>query len=414
MTARTLLILCTCAASLAAKDRAWQTGQLLDKALNPYFRTLPASTNSGPSTSSNTFVAGDNGVLAVSSRASEGNVSYDNYVVEGAETVYLVEYAHFKAFPTPNVSVNKPLSFAVEKSKLIILDLDRHEFDTAILKQVDRHGNAVASAAQPVASAEKQKTEKPKAEPAKVEEAKADKAKPQASKPDNLFVRAALSNSDLDPSNTKPAPAVANAKPEPKAAAERKPETPVKKPEPKVEASVTKPVQRPEPRLAAPAKPAPKPEVKAEAKSVAKPEGPVVRATTKDRAWQSGNLLSVANNIYFFNVTYTSDLEGSEWPFSQGSDGRLTVTGQIAANTPSPYTYDNYVIESQFVAYLVQRMRPKTSPAVRFPGTKPLKFAVEKNKMWVIDDQGIEYETKVIKLIQKDAIVDPLARAAAR
>ena len=72
------------------------------------------------------------------------------------------------------------------------------------------------------------------------------------------------------------------------------------------------------------------------------------------------------------------------------------------------------MIESQFVAYLVQRMRPKTSPPVRFPGTKPLKFAVEKNKMWMIDDQGIEYETKVIKLIQKDAIVDPLARAAAR
>ena len=89
------------------------------------------------------------------------------------------------------------------------------------------------------------------------------------------------------------------------------------------------------------------------------------------------------------------------------------MTGQIATDTGSPYTYDNYVIESEFVAYLVQRMRPKTSPAVRLPGTKALKFAVEKNKMWVLDEQGIEYETKVVKLIQKDAIVDPSARVSA-
>jgi hypothetical protein len=145
----------------------------------------------------------------------------------------------------------------------------------------------------------------------------------------------------------------------------------------------------------------------------AQPEGPVVRASTKDRAWQSGQLLSVADNNFFFNVTYSSDVEGSTWPFSQGSDGRYTVTGQIATATTSAYTYDNYVVESQFVAYLVQRMRPKTSPPVRLPGTKPLKFAVDKGKMWVLDEQGIEYETKVIKLIQKDAIVDPLTRISA-
>ena len=164
---------------------------------------------------------------------------------------------------------------------------------------------------------------------------------------------------------------------------------PAAKPEPKVEAAVTKPAP-------------------------ARSESTVVRASTKDRAWQGGNLLSVAANNYFFNVTYTSDQDGSSWPFSQGSDGRFTVTGQIAANTASFYTYDNYVIESEFVAYLVQRMRPKTSPAVRLPGTKTLKFAVDKGKMWVIDEQGIEYEFKVVKLIQKDAIVDPLTQKAAR
>ncbi len=412
MTARTLLILCTCAASLAAaKNRAWQTGQLLDKAMNPYFKTLPASDRSGPSTSSAPFVSGDNGLLAMSSRGPEGNVTYENYIIQGAETVYLVEFAHFKTFPTANVSLSKPVSFAVEKNKLIILDLDHREFETTILKQVDRSGNAVASAPQPAPATEKQKPEKPKTEQAKVEEPKADKVKPQTSKPDNLFARAAVSGDDLNPPKTKPAAPPATAQTDVKPAVQTQPAAPAPKPEPKVEASVTKPVQKPEPKVeAAVTKPAPKPEAKPESR----PEGPVARATTKDRAWQSGQLLSVASNNYFFNVTYTSDLEGSSWPFSQGSDGRLTVTGQIAANTSSPYTYDNYVIESQYVAYLVQRMRPKTSPPVRFAGTKPLKFAVDKGKMWIVDDQGIEYESKVIKLIQKDSIVDPLARAAAR
>ncbi len=65
--------------------------------------------------------------------------------------------------------------------------------------------------------------------------------------------------------------------------------------------------------------------------------------------------------------------------------------------------------------YLVQRMRPKTSPPILpVPGAKALKFAVEKNKLWVLDKESVEYETKIVKLVQKDAIVDPLTRAAAR
>lgn len=425
--ARTLLILCIAAAGLAAKDRAWQTGQLLDNKVNPYFRTAAASSDTGglSSSASTSFGPADNGALVIQPHNSDGNMAYENYVIASGDQVYMVEYAHFKNFPSANLSAGKPVTFAVEKNKLIIRDLDRREFETTILKQADKHGSALASVGEPV---------KPEAAPAKTRQAKVDqpkpdKPKPQSSKPDNLFATAALTNDDINPPKPKPPP-----KPAPQPQAVQTPpaklpaqpqvaQTPPAKPPAKVEASVTKPVQKPQPeapKAAVPtAKPAPKPTPKAEA-AVTKPpqrpqpEGPVVRASTKDRAWQSGQLLSVANNKFFFNVTYTSDTEGSAWPFSQGSDGRYTVTGQIAAETNSPYTYDNYVIESQFVAYLVQRMRPKTSPPVRLPGTQPLKFAVDKGKMWVLDEQGIEYETKVIKLIQKDAIVDPLARASAR
>ena len=126
----------------------------------------------------------------------------------------------------------------------------------------------------------------------------------------------------------------------------------VPKPAPKLEAAVStspKPSRQPEPPA--------KPDTSAAARA----------ASSKDRAWQSGQLLSVVNNSYFFNVTYTSDSDGSAWPFVQGSDGRFTVNGQIGNPTTSLYTYDNYVIESQFCVYLVQRMRPKTSSPAACP-----------------------------------------------
>ena len=406
---KVMLVFCLVAASLSAKDRPWQESQLLDKSVNPYFHV--ADTSSG--SKKTPYVQTESGAAVnVNSRGSEGNVSYDNFVIKTTDKVYLVELTRLASYKAPHVSVVRPLSIAVEKDKLWIMDLDKTEYETKIIKKVDIDENgrviaapAVASAApapktQPSQPAPVQPTQvqqasvqQAQAQPAQTQPAQTQQAqsKPVQTKPapqkteakvekpkpvnlENAFTTAALSKDDVPP-------------PKPKAA-------PAPKPEPKVEATAAKPPARVEPA------------------PPARPESAVARASTKDRAWQSGRLLSVPNNNYFFNVTYTSDLEGSSWAFTQGSDGRLTVSNQIAANTASPYTYDNYIIESQFCAYLVQRMRPKTSPAARFPGTDTLKFAVEKNKLWVLDDEGREYETKVVKLIQKDAIVDPLARAA--
>lgn len=449
---RTLLIFGLAAVSLAAKDRAWQMGHLLDNSLNPYFKTTAVSNAGGSGGRQDSFVTTDDGKIGVNTHRSEGDVIYDTYVIESEDAAYMVELAHFKSFAAARLMFTKPVSFAVEKDKLWIMDLDKREFETAILKKVERHGTVVAgNAPAPVEPAKVAPA--PKVEQAKVEQAKIEqpRPKPQTAKPDNLFATAALPRADANPPKPKPpappvkappaqtatlrstsvqntsvqtAPAqTASVPPAQEGSAAPAQAAPdAVKAEARVQASVSKPPQRPQPEVKA-AVPVAKPEPKVEAsvtkppqrpQPVARPEGPVVRASTKDRAWQSGQLLSVPSNNYFFNVTYVSDMEGSAWPFSQGSDGRFTVTGQIAANTASPYTYDSYVIESQFVAYLVQRMRPKTSPPVRLPGTQPLKFAVDKGKMWVLDEQGIEYETKVIKLIQKDAIVDPLARTAAR
>ena len=287
--AKTLLILCWAAASLAAKDRAWQTGQLLDKTLNPYFRVASVSNDSGPTSTATTFGTGDNGALAVKPHAADGEVSYENYVIASPDTVYLVEFAHFRNFQVANISSGKRVTFAVEKDKLWILDLDRREFETKIIKQAEAHPGALALAGQTAAPpAEQSKAAQAKVEQLKVEQLKAQQAKaaqvradqfkadqlkaeqlkaeqlkaeqaklekPKSSKPDTVFATTALTSD----APSKPAPI---AKPTP--LPPTKPQ-----PEPKVEASVTKPAPRPQ--------------------RDAKPEAPVVRASTKDRAWQGAS-----------------------------------------------------------------------------------------------------------------------------
>lgn len=429
---RILVMIALAAASLAAKDRVYQTGTLLDKSLNPYIRT----TESGDSgTKSNEFMNGTV-MVAVNSNRSAGAVSYEDYVVEVADTVYLIEVAHMKTFKAPRLSLSRPLNVAVEKNKLFIKDLDNSEYSGDIIKQVSKSGQM---AGEQLASVQANPAPVAKSSPAakadtappspKTQEAKAPVAAPPVaktpSKPQPVAVSlvqvatqpTAVVQTAPPPPAPKPAPkaeapkveaAITKVPEKPAATGLATPKDPKPAPKaeapkveaPKVQAVVTKPVERPAPT--------PKPE------SVRQESPAASRAPVKDRAWQGGQLLSIVNNNYFFNVTYSADTEGASWPFTQGSDGRYTVNGQIANPTNSLYTYDNYCIESQFVVYLVQRMRPKTSPPVRLPGTQALKFAVEKNKLWVMDEQNIEYEMKVVKLVQKETIVDPLTRAAAR
>ncbi len=129
----------------------------------------------------------------------------------------------------------------------------------------------------------------------------------------------------------------------------------------------------------------------------------------KDRPWQSGQLLSTAANRFFANIAYTTETDATTWTFALGSDGKFTAFIHASAAANSSYVFDNYVIESEFCGYLVQRTRPRTVPPARFPGTKPLKFAIEKTKIWIIDEDGKEYEAKIVKQIQKDADGDAQA-----
>jgi hypothetical protein len=354
MRSRTFVIIALTAAIgfAAPKQRAWEDGRLLDNRDNPYFNGKEADAIDG----TKPIMYATNEQYTVTQNSGSSTV-YDHYVIEGRSAGYLVEFAHLKSYPGAHLTVRKPLKFAVEKSKLWFLDERGQEYDTQIIKTVPRAGAALVTQVQTPAPGPAPAPPAPTPKPApKQEPAVAKEEAPGAVKPP-------------------PAPAPA---PEPVVVAKAE----VK------ETPVVKQPQKQEP----PVKPAPPPVAAASAAA----------STAKDRPWQGGQLLSTASNRFFANIAYVTETDASTWSFVLGSDGKFTAFIHAAATGASSYVYDNYVIETEFCGYLVQRTRPKNVPPARFPGTRPLKFAIEKTKIWIIDEEGKEYEAKIVKQIQKD------------
>jgi hypothetical protein len=387
----------TAVACLAAsKDRAWQNGRLVDNRDTRYFST--AEINSGVSKDG---VKDQYGGIDYSTNSTGAIATvYQNFMFESADGVYLVQVARLRTARQIRVSAISPVKLAVEKSKLWFVDQEGTEYEAHILKQVLKQPTQVAVQQEapkaPVAA-------QPEAKPAPVAAVKPADPKPA---PAPVVVK-------TEPAPVKPAPApvvqpapvvIAKAVPKPDPVVARPAPAPAPAPAPPPAAAV---VPKPAPVVAVKAEPKPQPV----APKPAPKEEPVAPAhvevagshTVKDRAWQSGQLLSTISNQYFVNVNYTTETDGATWNMVQGDDGRVTLVSQ-AKSYASNSTFDNYVIESQFCAYLVQRWRPKSAPMVRFPGSKPLRFAVEKSKLFVLDDDGKEYETKVVRLVQRDAV----------
>jgi len=385
-----IIALSTAICLAAPKERAWQDARLLDNRDNPYFNAKEFG-SAGPGLSTQTQAYSE---YTVSQNSSASKVVYDHYVIEGRTSAYLVEMGRLKDYPAAHVIVRKGLKFAVEKSKLWFIDEDGKEVETKILKEVQRPGAAMISKVETPAPAPAPAPAPvapvPVAAPVQAAPAPAPVAQPAAP-----VVEARVQAPE--PPATQPTAPVATPQvvpaPEPPAAPKALPmqESLVATTKPEVKAP---PVIVKDPVVVKEKKPEPqKPEPKESKDQTA--------SNSKDRPWQRGQLLSTASNPFFANVPYTTDSEASGWTFVQGADGKATVFMR-AGNSSSSYIYDDYVIDSDFCTYLIQRPRLKTVPPARFPGTKPLKFAIEKNKIWLTDEEGKEYEAKIVKTIQKD------------
>ena len=115
-------------------------------------------------------------------------------------------------------------------------------------------------------------------------------------------------------------------------------------------------------------------------------------AASKNREWQTGTLLDPQHNEYFGgNAVRPAD---TMLHFGDPRTGSQLSVG----NSPTDnFVLDRYVVESETDVYLVQVMRLATSKAYSLSAGMPLKFAVDKKKLWMMDGEGVEHQTTVVK-----------------
>lgn len=116
-------------------------------------------------------------------------------------------------------------------------------------------------------------------------------------------------------------------------------------------------------------------------------------AWAKDRIWQDGSLLDTRSNKYFRSIETSSDADRAQ------SSRMFTDAQTVLTNT----IYDRYVVESADAAYLVERARFKSSKPSLLRPNLSIKFALEKKKIWLLDEEGRELETTILERFAKDA-----------
>jgi hypothetical protein len=117
-----------------------------------------------------------------------------------------------------------------------------------------------------------------------------------------------------------------------------------------------------------------------------------VSAGGKDRIWQDGNLLDTRSNKYFPRAEPV------------GEDDRILTSRAFADSQSVPTSntvYDHYVVESEDAAYLVERGRFKSAKPAQLRPNRTVKFAVEKKKIWLVDEEGKQQEATILKQVYK-------------
>ncbi len=117
----------------------------------------------------------------------------------------------------------------------------------------------------------------------------------------------------------------------------------------------------------------------------------------KERNWQEGMLLNPENNVYFRSVEKTEQTGGVQ----TGLVHATNTNGDV--QKPALSVRDNYVLTTSDGAYLVERQRLSSVPAASLFITMQVKFFVEKDKLYMVDRDGKEVATKIVKRARKDS-----------
>lgn len=125
----------------------------------------------------------------------------------------------------------------------------------------------------------------------------------------------------------------------------------------------------------------------------------VSSSAEKRRDWQTGTVLDSQRNRYFAGTVGNANTTGT----AQANGNYGTYQGQTTTSQTAVYrVYETFVIEGDTYAYVAQeRLRWKWSKPANLTMNGSVKFAIEKRKLFVIDDDGKEHEMEIVKRILK-------------
>jgi hypothetical protein len=117
----------------------------------------------------------------------------------------------------------------------------------------------------------------------------------------------------------------------------------------------------------------------------------------KNRDWQTGKVLDSQRNRYFAGTVGDASTTGT----AQTSGDYGTYQGNTTSSQTAVYrVYETFFIEGDTHAYLVQeRLRWRWSKPANLTVNGPVKFAVDKRKLFVIDEDGKEHEMEIVKKV---------------
>jgi hypothetical protein len=117
--------------------------------------------------------------------------------------------------------------------------------------------------------------------------------------------------------------------------------------------------------------------------------------------WQNGKALDVEHNPYFSGIPASSSVQNQK-PIV-GPGGTTEANGNASTTSIAVYnTYQKYAIEADRYVYLVEeRIHFRWSKSARITMNGTVKFAVEKEKLYLQDDRGKVHETWILKAVEK-------------
>jgi hypothetical protein len=125
----------------------------------------------------------------------------------------------------------------------------------------------------------------------------------------------------------------------------------------------------------------------------------------KKRDWQNGKVLDSDRSRYFAGTVGNANTTGT----AQANGNYGTYQGHTNTSQTAVYAvYQNFLIEGETHAYLAQeRLRWRWSKPANLTVNGPVKFAVEKRKLFVIDEDGKEHEMEIVKKVLRQPADGP-------